>query len=75
MFINFKVFRDGEVPILFGKDFKVWTTLFTKELSLIFAYEHKLFLILKLKDVFLRFYVSTVSTYIHCWFLYIDVSP
>ena len=45
-----KEFRDGEVTILFGKEFQVWITLFKKKLSLIVAHEQKLFLFLELID-------------------------
>ena len=42
--------RDRSYLILFGREFQVWTTLFTKKLSLIVAQEYKLFLTLELND-------------------------
>ena len=47
---DLKEFRDGEVTILFGREFQVSHTLFTKKLSLIVAQEQKLFLTLELND-------------------------
>ena len=41
---------DGEVTILFGREFQVWTTLITKKFYLTVAQEQKLFLIRELKD-------------------------
>ena len=62
---DLKVFRDGEVTVLFGIEFHVWTTVFKIKMYLIFAHEQKLFLILEL-NTYSKIRSKTITTNTLC---------